>query len=85
MPGQFFYYTDTDGDRQDADIHEAVLDNPLADLFFMLTTIRQHVDEGHDFAEAVELFGNDQLRAAHTDGKLTLDDIDVALNPDEEG
>ena len=80
MPGQFFYYEDEEGVRQDADIHEEVLDNPVADLYYTLRTIRQHVDDGNSLEDAVALFGSDELREAYAEGKFTLDDVDEALS-----
>ena len=80
MPGKMFYYRDEDGTPQDADIHEEVLNNPLADLYFTLRNLRAHVDDGHTLEQALMLFGSEQLRQAYDDGKFTLAEIDEALD-----
>lgn len=84
MPDRFFFYEDENGERQDADIHEPVLDNPAAQLLYTLRAIRGHVDDGHSLEEAAELFGDADLLEACTSGRLTLEDIDEAIAPDED-
>ena len=82
--GQMFYARDDKGLKQDAWIHEPILEDSDADLFFRLQVIRDHVDDGHPLEDAVDLFGGEEMQRAFAAGKFTLDDIDATLRASAE-
>ena len=78
--GRAFYTLDEKGQRQDAFIHDPILENADADLFFRLQVIRDHVDDGHSLEDAIDLFGGEAMQQAYAAGKFTLDDINADLS-----
>ncbi|MEM6654819.1 MAG: hypothetical protein AAF596_03365 [Planctomycetota bacterium] len=75
---RFFYTEGEDGKRQDAEIQEPFLAASEASSFFALEVIREHVEEGATIEEALDLFGTDELRAAHAAGTLDITAADPA-------
>ena len=81
--GSAFYVLDEHGQKQDAGIHDPLLENADADLVFCLEVIRDHVRDGASLEDAVALFGNEQATAALEDGSLTLETLAQALGDGE--
>lgn len=81
--GRVFYARDENGVKQDAFIHEPILEDPDADLFYRLQVIRDHVDDGHSLEDAVDLFGGESMQQALANGQFTLADIDETLREAE--
>ena len=48
----------TDGGKEDASIHEPILDNPVADKFYQDAAIRRAVARGMNLDLAHQLYGN---------------------------
>lgn len=54
-----FYYVDKNGKKQDAALHESILDNPEADLACRRQSFRSALAAGVSRAEARQLYGAD--------------------------
>ena len=79
---RFMYTVDDQGVKQDADVHNDVLDNVVAGQTFAVQVIYEHVKDGNDFVDAVALFGGDDLREALARGDLTWEELRLAAEAD---
>ena len=77
--GRVLYYRDEDGKRQDVGIHEPFINDPESDLYFVMATIRDHVEAGDSFEDALELFGTEELQAAVASGQIGEEELMNAL------
>ena len=75
-----FFARDEAGEKQDNWIHEPILENEDADLFFRLQVILDHVEDGASLEDAVALFGGEDMQKAYADGNFTIDDIRATLD-----
>ncbi len=81
--GQVFFYLDEDGQKQDAQVHEPILDNEGAELLFVLQVLRDHVEEGNTPEDAIARFAPEGLRTAWDAGEVTWENILSALEEEE--
>ena len=54
-----FFYLDEHGNKQDADMHAAMLDNPEADALCRKRTKQRNLDNGMSQEDADNIFGED--------------------------
>lgn len=76
---RFLYYENEDGSKNDAPVHEEVMDDPAAGQYFALTLIQEYVQKGTPLEEAVDSFGDATIKEAFADGRLTPKVIDEVL------
>ena len=84
MPENAFFFEDEQGVKHDAEILNEFVDDDEAERAVGLRIIRDYVRDGNSLEEALELFGSEELQLSHADGKLTIEDIEAAVDDDDQ-
>ena len=64
MSDNAFFYVDRDGKKQDASLHQELLDSPEAEEAIARAAIERQLEAGMSLEDAVLLYGTERMREA---------------------